>query len=221
MSDIPVLGAELRDIPTTPHERLHKPLLASRVDLLVQVRSHTTEALEVLLDERPRLVPSDAELSGQRKRSLPIERSEVDGLGRPALVPRHLVERHAEDDRSRLLVHIYSVPEGTHQRFIPREMGEDAQFDLRVVCPIEEAAVRRNESLADLAAQVSSDGDVLEVGFAGREPTRRRHRLIESGVDTARARDHELGQGVDIRGTELFELPVLEHEAGDVMPLAR
>ena len=81
-----------------PHKSLDESLLASDGHLPVQIRPHTAEALEVLIDKRLRFVPANAELSGEGKCTLSIQRGEVDRLRLAPLLGRHPVEGNVEDD---------------------------------------------------------------------------------------------------------------------------
>ena len=108
----------------------------------------------------------------------------------------------------------WSACEGPDQRRVAREVGQDAQLDLRVVGRQEPpAGSPGHERLADLPAVLGADRNVLEVGVAGAEPARRRHALVERGVDPAVVGVDQAGQGVEIRALELGELAVLQEQA--------
>ena len=60
-------------------------------------------------------------------------------------------------------VDVDAVLEGLLQRGDVGDMGEDAQFDLGVVEADQDAALGGHEGLADAAAFLGADGDVLQV----------------------------------------------------------
>ena len=75
------------------------------------------------------------------------------------------------------------------QALILGHMSQQAKLDLRIVgCKqhalfIEQACVRarvvRDDSFADVASDFRANGNVLQVGLAGRQAARSRHRLVE------------------------------------------
>src|SRR3546814_1616076 len=68
--------------------------------------------------------------------------------------------------------------------------SSDLQLDLRVVAREQLAPRRRDEGLADAAAVLAADRDVLQVGIARRQAPGRRARLVVAGV-------HAAGVGID------------------------
>ena len=132
---------------------------------------------------------------------------------RMRLVDRRLV--NAEDPRGHRLVDVAVLREGPAQRRIVGVMGEDPQLDLRVVGRQEPPArPARDERLADLAAVLGADRDVLQVGVARAQPAGRRDALVERGVDPAVLGMHKLGQRVQVGALELRELAMLQQQGG-------
>ena len=109
----------------------------------------------------------------------------------------------------RLLKHLFA-----------RKVGEDAQLDLGIVSTEQGPAVLRQEGLADSPAVLGAYRDVLQVGVAAAQPTCRRHRLVEIGVDPSCFRFHQLGQGIDVGAFEFAQHPVLQHERDYGMVIA-
>src|SRR5262249_33609894 len=72
-----------------------------------------------------------------------------------------------------------------------------------------------DEGLADLAADLGADGDVLEVGVAGGEASGGGAGLVEAGMDALGAGVDGLLEGDEVGADELGELPVLDDQAGD------
>jgi hypothetical protein len=106
-------------------------------------------------------------------------------------------------------VDVLVVPEGLDQHCVGREMGQQAQFDLRVVGGEQHPARVRHESRADVTPEVATDGDVLQIGIRGREAPGGRAGGIERGVDAA-GRIHQQRQRVDVGALELGELAIVE-----------
>ena len=60
---------------------------------------------------------------------------------------------------------VFPLPERVDQNRIARHMGEQAQFDLRVIRHYQLPAFARNESRPDLTPQFRLDRDILQVGI--------------------------------------------------------
>ena len=74
---------------------------------------------------------------------------------------------------------------GVEQQGILREVGHQAELDLRVVGRHEQVAGRGDEGGADVAADSGADGDVLQVGVGAGEAAGGGADLVEGGVDAA------------------------------------
>ena len=78
-----------------------------------------------------------------------------------------------------------------------RQVRHDPHLDLAVVGRHQlGVAVADHEPVADLAAGLGADRDVLQVRLGGRQPAGRRDRLVERGVDAA-VGGHRVQQPVD------------------------
>ena len=156
----------------------------------------------------------DAELVGEGERPHAVEDPEVDRLGPAPLVGRDEAGVDAEDLRRRGAVDVLAAAERLDERRVAREVGEEAQLDLRVVGRDEEAPRRGDEGLPDRAPRLGPHGDVLEVRVVRGEAARRRDRLVEARVDPPVPRDVPR-EGVDVGPLQLRELAPLEDEAGE------
>ena len=78
-----------------------------------------------------------------------------------------------------------------------------------------------HEGVADLAAELGADGDVLQVRVVGRQPPGLRSGQAEAGVDPPRLRiDHRL-QGIGVGRPELGQLTPVEDQPGAFHALGR
>jgi hypothetical protein len=101
--------------------------------------------------------------------------------------------------------------EDVAQDLLAADVGEDAQFDLRVVGAHELVAGLGDEALADLAAELGADGDVLQVRVGRRQAAGRRRRLVERRVQAAGPVRDQLGQRVEVGRLQLRVLaPLLD-----------
>ena len=93
----------------------------------------------------------------------------------------------AEDEPGRLLVDVPVPEEGLDERRVLREVGQDAELDLGIVGGQEDVALVRDEGPAEARPPRPPGRDVLEVGVARGQPSRRGHGLVVGGVDAARS----------------------------------
>ena len=161
----------------------------------------------------------DLELTRQRVRPLPIDRREVDRLGTRAHLARHEFKGHVEDHARGLAMDITAGAEGLDERRVVREVREQAQLDLRVVCCHEAPSCARNEAPANVLPELPADRDVLQVRVARREATGARDRLVERGVQSPCARIHQRRKRVEVGVLELRELAVLHEQPRQGVPL--
>src|SRR6266545_1068585 len=162
-ADVEVLVLELGDVAAPAEQGLHVPPLARRGDGAIEPGAHAREAGEVLLDEALRVILRDGELAGQGKRSLAVDRGEVDRLRAGSHFRRDLVVRHAEDDRRGLAVNVPALLEGFDERRVAREMGQESQLNLGVVGREQHRAGRSDEGAANGLAARGAHRDVLQV----------------------------------------------------------
>ncbi len=93
----------------------------------------------------------------------------------------------------------------------PEMWATHAQLDLRVIGGDEHRAFIGDEGFADLASHLRADRDVLQVRIGRGETPRRRHGLIERGVDAAVGAD-DLRQRVDVGSLQFVQLAMLQDE---------
>ena len=141
----------------------------------------------------------DVELRGEAEGTDAVDDAEVDGLGAGAglLVDGRGVD--AEDLGGGEGVDVLAGAVGVEQERVLREVGHQAQLDLRVVGGHEQVAGRGDEGGANLAAERGADGDVLQVGVGRREPAGGGADLVEGGVHAAFGVD-QLRQRVEVGG---------------------
>src|SRR5438045_1523418 len=89
------------------------------------------------------------------------------------------------------------------ESFVTRKVGDDPQFDLRVVGGKERPAWLRDEGAANLSADLSAHRNVLQVRIGAGETSGRGTGLIERGVQPSRDGIDQLRKCVDIRRLQL------------------
>ena len=99
-------------------------------------------------------------------RALSVDRREVDRLRARSHLGRHGIDRHAKNDGRRLAVDIAARIERIDKRRVVGQMCEEPKLDLRVVGGEKQPSLSRNESSANVPAQLSTDRNVLQVRVA-------------------------------------------------------
>ena len=95
--------------------------------------------------------------------------------------------------------------ERINESLIARELGENTQFDLRVVGNHQSSLFRMAHETATIFDCV---GHLLDVGVRAREASGRRANLAKVGVQAASRRINELHHILAITGQRLLHCPV-------------
>ena len=227
----PVGRVDLGDVAAAAHQRGDIAGLLGVLLAAVQVALHLRVLLEVGLDEAIGLGDRHAGVAREAEGAEAVDDPEVGALGDPPLVGGHLLLRDVVDQRGRAAVDILAPLEGGDQVLVAAEVGQDAEFHLRVVRAdqdrllVREEAVRRavvgDERAAHLAPEFGADRDVLQVGVDRAEPPGRRDRLVVGGVDTPRLRVDHRRQRVDVGRLQLAELAEFEDRIDDRVLVAQ
>ncbi len=162
-----VLRIDLRQVQPPTEQRLDIALLGGLGAGALHVGEHAGVAGEIAVDVLLRLLSADVDLLGQAEGAHAVDQAEVDGLGAAALVVADLLQRYAEHLGRRGAVHVQIVLERVQEAGILRQVGHDAQLDLRVVRRQQLVARRCDEGLANAPPLGGADRDVLQVRVAG------------------------------------------------------
>jgi hypothetical protein len=82
-------------------------------------------------------------------------------------------------------------------------MRHEPEFNLAIVSRKEETSVIGYDRFADKTASLRPNGQVLQVGIAGREASGSRHGLVIGGVDFSVLGVYVPGKGRDVRSDKL------------------
>ena len=105
---------------------------------------------------------------------------------------------------------ILAVQKGLLHVLVPGDVCQDAQLDLAVIRVYQHTARLCNKVGAQLAAQLGADGDILQVGIIGGEPSGAGFGLVKGGVD-APVLANDLEQTLHIGGVQLLVGAVLQN----------
>ena len=213
-AEVEVAALELRQIPPPAIERGHIALGLGGLDDVLHIGADAAVVGEIGVHIGPGLVGADADILGQGPGRDAVDNAEVDGLGVAAHLRRHLVQGDPEDLGGRDRVNVLTGGEGRLHMGVAGDMGQHPQLNLTVVGVHQNPAGPGYEHLANLAAQLPADRDVLEIGLRGTETARGRDHVLEGGVNAAVVGD-DLEQAVGIGGGELGQHPVFENGVDD------
>ena len=105
---------------------------------------------------------------------------------------------------------VLAVQKGLLHVLVPGDVRQNAQLDLAVIRVYQHTARLCNKVGAQLTAQLGADGDILQVGIIGGEPSGAGFGLVEAGMDAAILRD-DLQQTFDVGGVQLLVGAVLQN----------
>ena len=97
------------------------------------VSQHLRIAGEIGVDEFAGLIAGDLQPLGQAERALAVNQAEVDRLGHAPLTGRDLAFGNLEDLGGHPGVNVAILGEGLPQFLIAAEVGQQPQFDLRII----------------------------------------------------------------------------------------
>ena len=106
---------------------------------------------------------------------------------------------------------IYALGEGFLEHANSGHMGEQPEFDLGIVHREQFVTRRGHEGAADMAAFLSADGNVLQVGVAGGEPAGGGGGHGKRGMDAASFGIDLAHQGIGVGALELGQLAPVEN----------
>ena len=179
-------------------------------DGLVHIAAHAGKSRQIVLEEGVRFLHGHADILGKAVCALAVHDTEVDSLGRGAQPGRHLALRDAVDLGGGAAVDVLAVQKGLLHMRVPGDMRQNAQFDLAVIRIYQHTAWLCNKVGAQLAAQLGADGDILQIGIIGGEPSGAGFGLVEGGVD-APVLANDLEQTLHIGGVQLLVGAVLQN----------
>ena len=155
----------------------------------------------------------DAEALGEAEGRHAVDDAEIDRLGLPAQVRRHLgrAARRTSPRRSPRGCRCRRAKACLQLRDVG-DMREHAQLDLAVIGRDDLVARRRDEGGADLAPGLRADRDVLQVRIRRGQPARRRRgERVARCAPASVSRMHVLLQRVGIGRFQLRELAPFEN----------
>ena len=164
-AQIGVFGVDIGRVTLTPKHRGRIAVCAGILFGLVQIGPDTGIGLVVALDHLFGLLHGDMQALPQAKRALPVDDAKVYRLSATALLGRHICKRHPKDLRSRCGMKILPAVKRGDKPLVPAQMREQPELYLRVIGTHKDRALRRNKGLADMAAQLCPNGNVLQVGI--------------------------------------------------------
>ena len=122
---------------------------------------------EVAVDIGLSLLAININLLGQTKGAHTVDQTKVDRLGAAALLGGDCIQFNPEYFGGGGLVHVEVVLEGIQQTGVLRQVGHDAQLDLRVVGGQYLVTLGGDKRLTDTTPLGAADRNVLQVRVGG------------------------------------------------------
>ena len=139
---------------------------------VIHIGANAGEAFEIAVYEPLRFGPWNAQIACQTKTRDTVNDAKVDGLCLPADVWRHLVQRHSKHFRRGQCVNVDAIFERLFQLGNVCDMRQNTQFDLGIIQRDQHLAFFGDERLANAAAFLAPDRDVLQVRIGRRQTPR-------------------------------------------------
>src|SRR5262249_58821895 len=153
------------------------PFLSRLRRRVVEIRLLVFAPREIRIVEFRRFALLDAKLLRQSKWRESVDDSEIDRLRRPPVF-RSLCKRpNAKNFLRRASVNVFSVSERLDEHGIFGKMRHHTQFDLRIVRGQQHLPFFRNKSCSNLAPELRSYRNILQIRIARAQSSRRRNRL--------------------------------------------
>src|SRR3990170_1865819 len=140
---------------------------------------------EVVIDILLCLLLGDADIRCQSKGTHPVHNAEVDRLCPAAHLWGDLTGREAEDLCRGPRMDVLTLLECRCQQLIPGHVGQDTEFDLRVIRRQEQTPLVRRKGLPAPLSHIRPYRDVLEIGLTARQPPCGGYCLAEGGMHAA------------------------------------
>ena len=100
-------------------------------------------------------------------------------------------------------MYVIIVMKGGEEVGVLGEVRHHAEIDLGIITAQQQGAIAGDKGFPHLLAQLSTNGDVLQVGVAGGEPPGGGARLVEAGMHPVGFRVDQGGEDIDIGGLQL------------------
>ena len=185
IAHVDLLRCDFGDGADAAEERAGHAGFARLVQGFFQVFFYAAIASEIGVDEFRGFFRVDTELRGQAERRLAVDNSKINGLGGAAV---RGVLRHGADAENFLRgarVDVLPGLERFDQHRVLGKMRQDAQLDLRIIGREQRIAGASGKRGANLAAEFSAYGNVLQVRVGGTQTSRGRAGLAEAGVQAS------------------------------------
>ena len=206
-----VAGVDACDVAPASGERFHVAVAVGGGLGVVDELLHALVHFEVAVDKALGLPHRDFQVAGEAEGGHAVEHAEIHHLGVTAHVGGHVVEAHSVDGGCRACVDVDAFLVAFDERFVTAEVGEHAEFNLRVVHRENHVAwVLWDECGADLLAEFATDGDVLQIRIAARKAACRSTPLDKARVDALGVRVHKRREHGNVCALHLLELAVFD-----------
>ena len=209
---------QLRDRTAAAEQRLGVATHACLDHRAVHICLHVGESDEVCIEDHSRIGRWDPQSLTEPVGLHAVRQPVADHLGLRPHLDRDVVRLDTEHSGRGGVVDVDTAAERLDQPGVGSEVSDAAQLDLVVVGDQQRVAGRRHEGLAELAALVAANRDVVEIRLIAAETPGAGDGLVESRVDPAVGSNlgHQAGS---VGAAELLHLPVPHQRIDELRPL--
>ena len=113
-----------------------------QMNALIQICLYARISVKIKFDVFRSLLDRNTQIARKPKIADSIYDAEINGLSRASKFARNLVKWHAEYFARGRAVDVLVCEEGRNETFVLRDVGEHAQFDLRIVARDEPRVIK-------------------------------------------------------------------------------
>src|SRR5687768_2049597 len=133
-------------------------MLASANRHLFHVTANAFVSVVIILDDFLRFLPGNSDALRQAPRFDSISDGEVNDLGKPASFFKLLICLRAEDETSSARVNVFAFLKCFEHYGVLRDMGQEPQFELRIIRGDDLVSLLCDEGTPDSAAHLTANG---------------------------------------------------------------
>src|SRR5206468_11131810 len=155
--------------------------------------------IEISGDEIRGFLRTNAKLLCKTEGRLTVDDSEIYSFCTLPLLPRHGLYRQTQHRCGRTAMDVLTGGEGFGKPLVSGKMCEYRELDLRIVCGDKPPSLFRNEGSENLAAEIGSNGNVLQIRIAAGQKAGRSAGLWDGRLQPLSVRMYDVLYYYDVR----------------------
>ena len=180
-----IAGFQLRNRSHTPIHSLDLAVFPARFYQTIEETFDIRVSFKVTLNVLGRFLAGNTEIFAQPKRADTIYDTEIDCFCIAAKLRCHFLKRHMEYLRRRDRVDVLRLSVCLDEVLVIRHMRQHTQLNLGIISVNQHTALARYKQLPDLASQLHTHRNVLQVRLCTADTSCRCDRLVKGSVDSS------------------------------------